>query len=86
MSQRSKFQEWRYQHDEAWLSVKIIVVLFIIGVPLVSYTVYAIEMENTKYKAGIETLSCPEIKFLIQYGDFEHHGNEMILDVWVDKC
>ena len=47
---------------------------------------YAIGTDNEEFKAGIETLSCPEIKFLIQYGDFEHHGNEMILEVWVDKC
>jgi len=85
MSQTT-FQDFKDRHGDTWWALKATVVIFVIGVPLCALIWMAVEAEDAAYKAGIETLSCPEIKFLIQYGDFEHHGNEMILDVWVDKC
>ena len=62
------------------------VVILAIGIPLVTLLGMAIEADNAEFRAGIETLSCPEIKFLIQYGNYEHTGDDIILEVWVDKC
>ncbi len=86
MRERTTFQMFKMMHGDTWWALKATAIILIIGVPLVYVIGVAIYNEDQAYKANIETLSCPEIKFLIQYGDFEHHGNEMILEVWVDKC
>lgn len=86
MRERTTFQMFKMMHGDTWWGIRATVIILAIGVPLCALIWMGIEAETAEYKAGIETLSCPEIKFLIQYGDFGHHGNDMILDVWVDKC
>ena len=79
-------QEFKQRHGDTWWALKATVIILVIGVPLCTLIWMGLEAENAEYKAGIETLSCPEIKFLIQYGNYEHHGNEMILEVYIEKC
>lgn len=86
MIERTYFQEFKSYHGDTWWAIRATIIILVIGIPICTLIWVALEAETAEYKAGIETLSCPEIKFLIQYGDFEHHGNEMILEVWVDKC
>jgi len=84
LTARQRFFYWRHHHNEAFGAI-IIVSLIIIGTVAV---VIPIWMHNDSayqiFRNNISELSCEEMKFFIQYADF--NWKKTVLVIYVEKC
>lgn len=73
MNQRTKFQEFKYHHNEAWLLIKIATVIALgLGVPIIGYASFD-GLHHANLYPIIEGLNCGQLsEYIADQGD--HYG------------
>ncbi len=83
MYQESKFQEWKYKHNDAWVCVRVI----LIAIPLLTLLFIAVESynENTwiKWEESMDKLPCEKVwEFISRH----EHYHQKYYDYYGQRC